>query len=612
MPHSKSSVSTGAPVGSATAKAPRKAASLAASRIPTLPGTPLICAAVEAIVCSASKARRTTVARSAPRSKDLRRSSKSPPPPLQLYFLFPSSSTDTAASPTLSTGASTSMEPTQHSAPPRPTISDNDLRTYLNQRRPVLTGAAPALDTAPPCRAKDPPPATPALPGAPRLSVLRRLALTTPSAVAAVVPALTPVPRTPKPPTVRPPPSTAAPGDPSTRASTRAKKRKQRRILKYAQLLFDVLPAHSTTRPHEAPSGAASAARPPSPPTLHGTPASPLHAPPVEPPPEASPTDHSAPAAAAPLLDARDIRPVTSLTPPAASSASCAHLAAALGLADDDDPPPPPDHTSPPPGYGDPPSDMDISPPTGIPPPRLRPDPPLAATHSPVARGPLAPYLVREPPSWRAHGFPPGYPLTHAVELAAGDKSIPPELLPRLRTVLQETRLASGLYLRGVVQLALGSRGDTPPPPRPSGSTVAPPGSRRKLRAVRLQGAAPRPVDPAPPAAAPRALTQLSLPPTPPPRGSPRSSSPSDIDSDQISVELHTGSDLDLSSSDAPDSRCPSPPAAAHQRSSPSPPPARPPPRRPPGAGGRPGPSCPPFPTMATDGTRPQLSRRRP
>jgi hypothetical protein len=162
------------------------------------------------------------------------------------------------------------------------------------------------------------------------------------------------------------------------------------------------------------------------------------------------------------------------------------------------------------------PGNMDISPPAGLPPPRLRPEPPPAATHSPVARRPLAAYLVREPPSWRAHGFPPGYPLTRAVELAAGDKSIPPELLPRLCTVLQETRLAGGLYLRDVVRLALGDCGDTPPPPRPSGPTVAPPGSRRKQRAVRLPGVAPAPVDPALPAALPRALTQLSLPPSPP------------------------------------------------------------------------------------------------
>jgi hypothetical protein len=211
---------------------------------------------------------------------------------------------------------------------------------------------------------------------------------------------------------------------------------------------------------------------------------------------------------------------------------------------------------------------MDISPPAGLPPPRLRPEPPPAATHSPVARRPLQPYLVRDPPSWRAHGFAPDYPLTRAVELAAGDKLIPPWLLPQLRTVLQETRLAGGVYLRDVVRLAIGDYSGTPTPPRP-------PGSRRKLRAMRLPGAAPRTADPAPPAAVPRALTQLLLQPSHAPRGSPRSSSPSDIDSDQISVELHTGSGLDLSASDASDSRCPSPPAAVFQRSYPSSPPAR-------------------------------------
>ena len=217
---------------------------------------------------------------------------------------------------------------------------------------------------------------------------------------------------------------------------------------------------------------------------------------------------------------------------------------------------------------------MDISPLAEPPPPRLRPDPPSAPTHSPVARRTLSPYLARDPPSGRTLGLGPDYPLSRAIALASGDKSIPYELLPRLNSVLRETRFAGGVLLRDVVRLATGHYGDPAPPPH--GSTTAPRGSRLKAMARRLPGAAPRPADPAPPAAAPRALTQLTLPPSPPPRGSSWSASPSDIDSDQLSVVLNSGSDLDLSESESSDSRAPSPPAAAPQNMSPSPPPARP------------------------------------
>ena len=106
MPHTKPSSSTSAPVGSATVKAPpliskRKAANLAASQLPTLPGTPLLCASVNAIVRSATQAQRAAIARSSTtRRKDHRRSAKSPPPPpLQFFLSFPSSSTATAPSP---------------------------------------------------------------------------------------------------------------------------------------------------------------------------------------------------------------------------------------------------------------------------------------------------------------------------------------------------------------------------------------------------------------------------------------------------------------------------------------------------------------------------------
>jgi hypothetical protein len=349
---------------------------------------------------------------------------------------FPSSSTDTAASPTLAlgTGARTAKEQTQHAAPPRPPRPDNDLRNHLDKHRPASTGAAPALDAAPPRRATDVPPSTPAMPQAPRLSVLRRLALPTPSAAAAAVPAPTPVPRAPKPPTARPPPPTVAPGNPSTRASTRPKKRKQRRImiLKFAHLLYEVLPAHSTTRRHEASSSVASAARPPSPPAF--IPASPLHAPPVEPTPAASPAGHSAPAAAAPSFDAGCTRLATPPTPApaAASPAPRAHLAATLGLADDDDLLPPPDYTSPPPGAGSP---------AGT--------PPCGYAHRRSARSPGAPC---NPTSSETH-------------------------------------------LRGEPMASpIGDYDDDTPPPRPLGSEAAPPGSRRKLRARLLPGAAPRPL----------------------------------------------------------------------------------------------------------------------
>ncbi len=99
---------------------------------------------------------------------------------------------------------------------------------------------------------------------------------------------------------------------------------------------------------------------------------------------------------------------------------------------------------------------MDISPPAGSPPPSLRPDGPdrpSAATLNPVARRTLNPYLFRDALPWRAHDLPKEYPLARAVALTAGDKSVPPELLPRLHSVLQETRFGGGLYLRDVVNL---------------------------------------------------------------------------------------------------------------------------------------------------------------
>jgi hypothetical protein len=409
-----------------------------------------------------------------------------------------------------------------------------------------------------------------ASPPAPRILALQRLALHSPGTAAAAAPAPTLVPRAPRPSTAPPPPLAVALGRPRGRASN-SNKRKRRRILQFAQLLLESLPAHPTTLRHGTPSGATSAVRPPPSPVF--TPASPPFAPPPEPSATAQPADQPAIADAAPPLEALCTRavPLPTSRPAVAPTPPRADLSNTLGLDDDDDLLPQPDSSSPPPGDGDPPSDMDISPLAEPPPPRLRPDPPPhAATHSPVARRTLSPYLVWDPPSWRTFGLGPDYPLTRAVALASGDKSIPHELLPRLNSVLRETRLAGGVFLRDVVRLATGDYGDPAPPP--PGSTTAPHGSRVKAMARRLQGAARRPAGPAPPAAAPRALTQLTLPPSPPPRGSSRSASPSDIDSGQISVVLNAETDLDLSASESSDSRCPSPPAAAPQYTSPSPP----------------------------------------
>jgi hypothetical protein len=123
MPNSKPSFSTSAPVGSATVKAPpliskKKAAYLAASKKPTLLGTPILCASVNAIVRSATHAQQKAIARSGTtRRKDhrrrIRRSAKSPPPaPLNFYLSFPSSSTATEPSPVaaLCSGACTEAD----------------------------------------------------------------------------------------------------------------------------------------------------------------------------------------------------------------------------------------------------------------------------------------------------------------------------------------------------------------------------------------------------------------------------------------------------------------------------------------------------------------------
>jgi hypothetical protein len=314
------------------------------------------------------------------------------------------------------------------------------------------------------------------------------------------------------------------------------------------------------------PSGATPAVPLPPPPVF--APASPVF------PPTAHTTVQPAPAYVSPSLEdlCTQTVPLPTLRPAVASPPARAHLSDTLGLNDDDDPPPPPDSSSPILEDGNPPSDMDISPLAELPPPRLRTDtPPAAAT--PVARRALNPYLVRAPPSGEGLGLGPNYPINRAIALVSGDKSIPYELLPRLNDVLRETRLPTGVLLRDLVRFATGNYGD--PAPLPRAATTQPAGTRAKAMARRLRPAAPQVADPVPPAATPRAFTQLALPPSPPPRGSSRSASPSDVDTDDISVVLNTGSEADLSATEAADSPCPSPPAAAPVGTSPSPLPAR-------------------------------------
>jgi hypothetical protein len=307
------------------------------------------------------------------RRKDHRRPNKSPPPPAPLNFFlgFPPSSTDMATSPAaaLDTSAYIKVDQTKLAAQPRATRLANDLRNRLDQRRAKSAGTASALDTTPPRGASDLPPAAPAPPQAPRTSVLRRLALPPPSAEAAAAAATTLRPRAPRPSTARPlPPPTAAPGEPRRRASN-AKKRRKRRILQFAQLLLETLPAQPIARRHETLSGTASAGRPPTPPAL--APTSPRYASPPGLPAAALLADRFPLVETGPTTAARSTCVATPPTPrpAAAPPPPPAHLAVTLGLTDDDDILPSPDHASPPPGAGDPLSDMEISPPAGLPPP---------------------------------------------------------------------------------------------------------------------------------------------------------------------------------------------------------------------------------------------------
>jgi len=510
-------------------------------------GTPILCASVNAIVRSATYAQQKAVSRSSSsRRKEHRRSNKSPPPaPMNFYLCLPPSSTAAATSPAEPPGPGTSSEADapQTTAAPKPPRTANDLRNRLDARRSVPAGTTPAPDRVSSRTASVPPTSTSAPPSAPPR------------------PSITPPP--PLPPTPAP---GAASGHPPRRLSN-SNKRKKRRILHYAQLLLEKLPANPSMLRRGTPSGATPAVPLPPPPAF--APASPDF------PPPAPTTVQPAPAYVPPPLEDPRTQtiPLPTLRPAAASPPARAHLGDALGLNDDDDLPPPLDSASPILDAGNPTSDMDISPLAEPPPPRLRTDTPPAAA-SPVARRALNPYLVRGPPSGEGLGLGPNYPVHRAIALVSGDKSIPFELLPRLNEVLRETRLPTGVLLRDLVRFATGDYGGPAPPPR--AATSQPAGTRTKAMARRLRPVAPQTTDPVPPSTVPRALSPLALPPSPPPRGSSsRSASPSDLDADNISVVLNSESEADLSATEAADSPCPSPPAAAPAGTSPSPPPAR-------------------------------------
>jgi hypothetical protein len=157
--------------------------------------------------------------------------------------------------------------------------------------------------------------------------------------------------------------------------------------------------------------------------------------------------------------------------------------------------------------------DMDISPLGEAPPPTLRPDRPAAGALLPVARRGLTPYLSRSGLPPEAYRLPSGYTLPRAVALASGDNSISPDLLPRLRTVLAETRVGDGLYIRDLVNIALDERADSRPTPCSAGPGGDPPGPRAP-RSGRPPRPGPAPTLPGPAllTAAPRELASLQLP----------------------------------------------------------------------------------------------------
>jgi hypothetical protein len=224
--------------GSATSRAAelfskRKSARMASPQGVPLPGIKAICASLQVIVRCVNKTRRPIIGKGPSRRKDLRRSSKSPPPrPLTLNVYFPSSPTTSPTEPTpppppsLGTGTITLADPIRIAEPPRKARAGNDLRHFLAQRRAASDEAAATSAPAPPHRARDPPPATPTPPGASRPSKLQRRAQDTPRAAEAIAPAPTLVPRAPVLPPARPSSTPAASDAPDTLRPTRSQKRK--------------------------------------------------------------------------------------------------------------------------------------------------------------------------------------------------------------------------------------------------------------------------------------------------------------------------------------------------------------------------------------------------
>ena len=145
---------------------------------------------------------------------------------------------------------------------------------------------------------------------------------------------------------------------------------------------------------------------------------------------------------------------------------------------------------------------------------RIRPALPLGPARS--GRAPSRcpawpdPYLSRSGLPPEASRLPSGYSISRAVALASVDNSIPPDLLPRLRTVLAETRVCDGLYIRDLANIALDERAGSRPTPCPAGPSGDPPGPRAPC-SRRPPGPGPAPTLPGPalPAAAPRELSPL-------------------------------------------------------------------------------------------------------
>ena len=101
---------------------------------------------------------------------------------------------------------------------------------------------------------------------------------------------------------------------------------------------------------------------------------------------------------------------------------------------------------------------MDISPVAGPPTlPEALPSP-ARTLSGPVARRALGPYLCRN-----GIQFPPSHSLARAVELAEGDRTVPAELVPRLRAIAAETRLPCGMFPRDLINMCRSDAGDFAP-----------------------------------------------------------------------------------------------------------------------------------------------------